>query len=149
MRHDKKFYEFILSYLLLFLQLSTFVRSITKDDYDKKLQELKDRQYRLNIELDEHTKADHEYHLHLSTVLNLSRRVKQIFDSSEVNEKRGLIKFLLQNPFVSDRKLVFELRKPFDTVLQLAQCPTVLNIVDSIRTRLIKIKEYMYIPDLG
>lgn len=103
----------------------------TKDDYDKKLQELKDKQYRLSAELDEHRKANHEHHLHL---LKLSRRVKQIFDSSEVNEKRGLIKFLLQNPFVSEKKLVFELRKPFDMVLQLARCPTVLAWWHSFRT---------------
>ena len=108
--------------------------SITKDDYDKKLQELKDTQYRLNLELDEHTKADHEYHIHLSTVLNLSRRVKQIFDSSEVNEKRALIKFLLQNPLAEGKKLHFELRKPFDTVLQLAHRPTVLPTLDEFRT---------------
>ncbi len=108
--------------------------SITKDDYDKKLQELKDAQYRLNLELDEHTKADHEYHIHLSTVLNLSRRVKQIFDSSEVNEKRALIKFLLQNPLAEGKKLHFQLRKPFDTVLQLAHRPTVLRAAQELRT---------------
>ncbi len=105
--------------------------SITKDDYDKKLQELKDKQHLLNIELEEHTTADHEYHIHLSTVLNLSRRVKKIFDGSEVNEKRALIKFLIQNPFVNGRKLDFELRKPFDTVLHLALHPTVLRGWDS------------------
>ncbi len=98
---------------------------------DKKLQELKDEQYKLNLELEEHTKADHEYHIQLSTVLNLSRRVKSIFDGSEVNEKRALIRFLLQNPVVEEKKLVFELRKPFDTVLQLAMNPTVLRGWDS------------------
>ena len=105
--------------------------SITKDDYDKKLQELKDRQYRMNLEMEEHTKADHDYHIHISTVINLSRRVKEIFESSEVNEKRALIRFLIQNPLVVEKKLVFELRKPFDTILQLAKHPTVLRGWDS------------------
>ncbi len=105
--------------------------SITKEDYDKKLQELNDKQQRLNIAMEEHTDADIDYKIHVSTVLNLSRRVKQIFDSSEVNEKRALIRFLIQNSFVEDKKLVFELRKPFDTVLELATHPTVLRRWDS------------------
>ena len=54
--------------------------SFTSDDYDKKLQELKDKQYRLNIELDEYTKADHEYHIHVNTVINLSRRIAAGFE---------------------------------------------------------------------
>ncbi len=91
------------------------------------MQQLKDRQYQLNIELEEHTKADHDYHIHISTVINLSRRIKVIFESSEIQEKRALLRFLLHNPLVQGRKLVFELRKPFDTVLQLAHNPTVLR----------------------
>lgn len=92
----------------------------------------------MNLGLDEHTKADHNYHIHLSTVLNLSRRVKEIFDSSEINEKRALIRFLIQNPIVSEKKLVFELRKPFDTILQLALHPTVLRYWDEFLTFLAK-----------
>ncbi len=99
-------------------------QSITKDEYDKKLQDLKDKQFRLNIELDEYTKADLEYHIHVGTVLNLSRRIGEIFDSSETQEKRAILNFLLQNPTVKDKKLVFTMRKPFDTVLELAGCLT-------------------------
>ena len=95
-------------------------RGITKDDYDKKLQDLKDRQYRLNLELDEHTKADHEYHIHVSTVINLCRRIRIIFEGSEVSEKHAIINFVLSNLSVTDRKLMYSLRKPFDAVLDLA-----------------------------
>ena len=100
---------------------------ITKDDYDKKLQELKDKQYQLNVELEEYTKADHQYHIHVGTVLNLSRRIGEIFDSSEIQEKRSILNFLLQNPTVDGKKLEFSLRKPFDTVLELAHRPTRLR----------------------
>jgi hypothetical protein len=94
--------------------------SITKDDYDKKLEELKDQQYRLSIELEEHTKADHQYHIHVATVINLCRRIKEIFEGSEVSEKRAILNFILQNPTVSAKKLTFTLRKPLDVVLELA-----------------------------
>src|SRR3989338_3931160 len=99
-------------------------KSITHDDYDKKLQELKYKQYRLNVELDEYTKADHEYHVYVNTVLNLSRRIADIFESSEPMEKRAILGFILQNPMVSGKKLEFTMRKPFNTVLKLATCPT-------------------------
>jgi hypothetical protein len=107
---------------------------LNKNEYDKKLQELKDQQYRLNAELEEYTKADHQYHIHVGTVLNLSRRIGEIFNSSEIEEKRAILNFVLQNPVVEDKKLEFTLRKPFNTVLELASCPTGLRLYDEIRT---------------
>jgi DNA invertase Pin-like site-specific DNA recombinase len=108
-------------------------QSITSDDYDKKLQELKDKQYLLNIELEEYTKADHQYHIHVNTVLNLSRKIADIFESSEPMEKRAILGFILQNPMVSGKKLEFTMRKPFDTVLELAACPTGLPALHKFR----------------
>ena len=111
-------------------------KSITHDGYDKKLQELKDKQYRLNVELDEYTKADHQYHIHVSVVINLSRRLGDIFESSsDPMEKRAILGFILQNPTVSGKKLAFTLKKPFDTVLELATCPTGLQRKDSNRSQ--------------
>ncbi len=92
---------------------------ITPDDYDKKLQKLKDEQYKLDVDLRMLTKADHEYHIHVSTILNLSRRIGEIFESSELPEKRAILNYILQNPTVSGKTLNFELKKPFDTVLEL------------------------------
>ena len=77
-------------------------------------------QYRLNNELEEHTKADHNYYIHVSTVFDLCRRAKEIFVSSETAEKRALLNFLLQNPTVEGKKFEFSLKSPFDLVLSLA-----------------------------
>lgn len=109
-------------------------QSITKDDYDKKLQQLKDEQYQLNVQLDEYTKANHDYHIHVNTVLNLSRRIGDIFESSELEEKRAILSFLLQNPVVDGKQLEFSMLKPFDTVLELADCPVMLARWDEFRT---------------
>jgi len=54
---------------------------------------------------------------------SLSQRMGEIFESSEVAEKRAILNFVLQNPVVNDKKLEFTLRKPFDLVLQLADNP--------------------------
>lgn len=102
-------------------------KSITKDEYDKKLQQFKDQQYRLDLEAEEHTKADHDYKLTVSRVFSISRRAGSIFTRSEPHEKRALLNFLLQNPTVDGKTLGFTLRSPFNTVLELANCPSWLR----------------------
>ncbi len=47
-------------------------QSIARVEYDKKLQEMKDKRYRLSLELDEHTKADHEHHKGFQEYLSMS-----------------------------------------------------------------------------
>ncbi len=84
------------------------------------MQEITDRLQKLSIELDEHSQADHDYKIGVSTVLSVARRAKEIFQRSEPHEKRQFINFLIQNPKMKDRELVFELRKPLNSVLELA-----------------------------
>lgn len=81
---------------------------------------LKEQQYEINLRLEEHTRADESYDITVSTVLNLARNALPIFKSSETYEKNTLLKFLLQNSVVDGRKLSFELKKPFDLALNIA-----------------------------
>jgi len=53
-------------------------------------------------------------------VLDVARRAKDIFESSEVHEKQAFLKLLLQNPTVDGKELVFKLNEPFNYVLDLA-----------------------------
>lgn len=99
------------------------------------MQELKDEQYNLNAELDSFTNADYQYHIHVSTVLDLSSRMSDIFESSEIEEKRTILDYLLQNPTVEGREFNFTLKKPFNLVLSLAEAQRknrVLNPASSI-----------------
>ncbi len=123
-------------------------KSITKDDYDKKLQQFKDQQYRLNLEAEEHTKADHDYKLTVSRVFSISRRAGSIFQRSEPHEKRMLLNYLLQNPTVNGKTLGFTLRSPFNTVLELANCPSGLRVVEAVRTWISEYKGDYYVPEL-
>jgi len=59
---------------------------ITKDIYDTKLKEYKERQYEVQQKLQEYTKADENYHITASTVFSLANRALEIFESSEPNE---------------------------------------------------------------
>jgi len=108
-------------------------QSITKDIYDKKHQELQEQIQRLEIEMSEHSKADYEYQNTVATVISVARRAKTIFEnSSEVAGKRAFLNYILQNPIVTGKTLSFELKKPFDIVLNLADAQTKTTaIVDS------------------
>ena len=108
-------------------------RCITKDIYDKKHQEYADKLQLLNIELEEYTDADFEYQTTLTTLLDVARRARTIFDNcSEPREKRAFLKMILQNPTVQGKKLGFTLASPFNLVLELADSPNLLPRQDSI-----------------
>ena len=109
---------------LLELYLDPDDQSITKDVYDKKHQEYHDKLQLLNIELEEHTDADYDYQTTVTTVLSIARRARTLFESSEVAEKRLFLNYLLQNPTINEKTLVFNLRSPFNLVLDLAESPT-------------------------
>lgn len=104
---------------------------ITQDAYDKYLHQFKSRQQELNLLLEEHTDADESYFVAAETVLNLAKRALEIFESSEVTEKRALLNFLLQNSVVDGKNAMFTLRSPFDTILTLSKQPTGLPRLDS------------------
>ncbi len=80
-----------------------------------------DRIQTLVIETEEHSRADHDYKTTVATVLSVARRSREIFEGAELPEKRQFINFLVQNPKLKDRELVFELKQPMNTVLELAQ----------------------------
>jgi len=98
--------------------LDTYLeQNITKEVYEEKHQEYHSRLQRLNIELEEHTKADYDYQTTVATVFSLARRTKEIFESSEIHEKRQFLNYLLQNPTVEQKTLMFQLRSPFNLIL--------------------------------
>lgn len=105
--------------------------SITKESYEEKLQELKHKQLKLGVEIDLYTKADKDYLITVSKVFSLATRVKTIFESSEIPEKRALLNYLIQNPVVKGKKLYFSVASPFNLVLELSDNPTWLRDMDS------------------
>lgn len=98
-------------------------KSITRDVYDKKLQEFHDKLQMLGLEFEEHNKADFDYKTTIGIVFSVARRAKEIFVGSETNEKRAFLNYLLQNPTVNQKNLVFTVRSPFNLVLELSSSP--------------------------
>jgi len=100
---------------------------ITKDDYDKKLKEMKEKQYDINIQIEDHTRADENYYITASNVLNLAKNAFELFKSSEVPEKRAILNYLLQNCVANGKKLEFSIRSPYNHILTFANQPTWLR----------------------
>ncbi len=73
-------------------------------------------------EINRHNIADKEFYITTNTVLNMAQRAGEIFDSSEVSEKRQLLNFLLQNLELKDKNLQYKAKTPFDTVLAHSKC---------------------------
>jgi hypothetical protein len=60
--------------------------------------------------MERHVNADDSFHITANMVLNLARQAREIFESSEVGEKRQLLNFVFQN--LKDKKLSVTLLKP-------------------------------------
>jgi len=67
-------------------------------------------------------------------ILNLANKAFEIFESSEVKEKRALVNLLLQNPLLSGRKLSFSLRSPFYMIAKCGQNENWLPQQNDFRT---------------
>ena len=91
---------------------------ITQEDYNKKLIEYDTKQSLITSELATHQKADKEYYITIAMILSLAKRAYEIFKSSEPMEKRVFLNFLLRNSKLQGKNLTFELKTPFNRVLE-------------------------------
>jgi len=99
--------------------------------FNQKLKEYKERQQEINDKLQTLDVADEDYYITVNTVLSLAQRALEIFESSEVSEKRQLLNFLLRNLELRGKKLEYKLKAPFDTVLKANECSDLLPGSDS------------------
>ncbi len=83
---------------------------------------MKEKQYKLTDKLKSITKADENYSMTLISLLNICSRAPELFESSKVEQKRQLINFLLSNLQLRGKTLEFELKKPFDVLVDLQNC---------------------------
>ena len=90
---------------------------ITEEMYDSYLKEYKGKQSEILGQMQEHSSADESFYLTANMTLNIAKRAKEIYISSEVEEKRQFLGFLLQNCTVNEKKLGFSLRSPFNVMV--------------------------------
>jgi site-specific DNA recombinase len=95
-----------------------------REEYRQKQQELRSKISRLDI-------VDEDYYLTSEYLLQLVNRAYSWFLSSELEEKRQLIKLTLQNLKLRGKKLDFEFVKPFDQVFACSSRQSWLGDEDS------------------
>ncbi|MDA0782714.1 MAG: recombinase family protein [Rickettsiales bacterium] len=106
---------------LLDLLLRDEVQSITQDIYDKKMQELQQRQHEISNKIDGHVEDDKVFQITLKSLLALCSNSYEVFESSQIEQKRKLMSFVLANLQIKDGILCYSLRKPFDELLNIAK----------------------------
>lgn len=104
---------------------------ITADFYDTKFKEYKEEQKEVVNEMATHVRADEDFYITANQVANLAQRAVEIFESSEPQEKRQLLGFLLQNCTHDGKNLLYELRSPFNELVLLSTNSTWLPRLDS------------------
>lgn len=65
-------------------------------------------------------KADHNFYVTANIIMNLAGRAKEIFESSEVDEKRQLLNFVFQNLKFDGKNLFIHTCEPFSAMLEKA-----------------------------
>ena len=110
------------------------VWGITDEMYDSFLREYKEKQAEILDQMKDHSDADEQFYITANMTMGIAKRAKEIFVSSEVDEKRQFLGFLLQNCVLNGKELEFSLRSPFNLLLNNADNLTVREWLDAFRT---------------
>lgn len=104
---------------------------ITTDGYDKMYKGFRSKIEEIDIKLFRLQKAEDDYYLTSEYILKLLTRAYSLFVSSEIEQKRQLLKLILQNCTLEGRLVKYSLLKPFDAILNYAGNTTLLPREDS------------------
>ncbi|MCB9981791.1 MAG: recombinase family protein [Rhodospirillales bacterium] len=94
--------------------------SITKDVYHKKHQDMTQRQYEINRELEGHHEGNDQFKIALSMLVTLASKAWDIFQSSTIDEKRQLIGYVFSNLEMEGANLRYTLKTPFNLFKNMA-----------------------------
>lgn len=72
--------------------------------------------------------ADQNFYVTANMVLKLTARARELFESSEVDEKRQLLNFVFQNSKLDKKTLLIRTHEPFMAMMQYKQCFNQLEV---------------------
>lgn len=102
------------------LYLDKLKGCITEDAYDTYYQTFREQLNDIDTRLALLQDAEDNYYITAKYLVDLTQRAYELFKSSEVEERRQLIKLVLSNLKVEGKKVVYEAKKPFDMILNSA-----------------------------
>jgi site-specific DNA recombinase len=92
--------------------------------YLEKVKEYKTRQSEIVDEMKRHEVANQNFHITANMVLKLAAKARELFESSEVDEKRQLLNLVFQNLELRDVSLSVQVHEPFKMMMDYKSCPT-------------------------
>ena len=95
-------------------------RRITADEHDKLYRAFRQRVDEIDSKLSNLQKAEDDYYLTSKYLLGVTQKAYNLFISSGIEEKRQILKLILQNSVLDGRLVKYSLLKPFDTILNYA-----------------------------
>lgn len=101
--------------------------------YDNKQQKSRAKQIDIKNKMDSLQKADEEYYITASYILNLANRAYDLFKSSEPDIKRQLLKLVLQNCEIDNVSLRYTLNYPFSAIFNYTSSHKWLPLYDLFR----------------
>ena len=103
--------------------------------YLDKVKDYKTRQAEIIDQMARHEKADHNFYATANMVMNLAARAREIFEGSEVDEKRQLLNFVFQNLKLDGKNLSIDTCEPFTTLVDYKKSPKGWGRLDSNQRR--------------
>lgn len=109
-------------------------RRITVDDYDKYVMKYKSEMEDLDRKLVEYTNNDKSFNITSAYLLQLASKAKGIFESSQPEQKNKILRMLLANPTLNEKRLQLPLLKPFSVLIDTLESSNWLALADTLRT---------------
>lgn len=97
---------------------------ISKDEYDEMVMEMQAERDNVEVKLNQLSCCDEEFNKKIGTVFVLCAKAHELFKSSELDEKRRIIKILFPNLKMDAGNIEFTVRKPFDMFMNFEERPT-------------------------
>ena len=97
-------------------------KTIDKEIYDRKMFEIANEEVRLNEELASYTLINSEIDKIVDSIVDFLGNSAFYFESSDICEKRAILKMLSPNSFLNGKRAVFSIAKPFDFLLNNDDC---------------------------
>ena len=103
--------------------------------FEELVRECERKQTDIRQQLEDHSKADKQFVLTASYILDVASRAGELFEaeSSKVEQKRYLINLVLSNLQLKGEKLIFNLKEPFDAIALMSKSGNWLRRPDSNR----------------
>jgi site-specific DNA recombinase len=98
---------------------------ISADFFDQKAAEMRSEQARMRGSIEQHKAANDQYLDVGVKLLELANRAPELFRSSKPMDKRELLGFVLSNCQLTDGKLAFTYRQPFDMLVDTVKAANV------------------------